>query len=123
MNDDAPDVPAHLTVFFDAECGLCRRVADWLQRQPQYVPVYCVPAQAPNQVDCPLRAEDLLREITVVSAEGAIWRGTDAWITCLWALRNWRAWSLRLAGPRLRPWAERLFVVVAGLRAATVQRR
>jgi predicted DCC family thiol-disulfide oxidoreductase YuxK len=114
--------PRHLIVYFDNGCGICRRIAGWLARQPKFVPVYTVPAQDAGR-SCPLRAEDLLREITVMSAEGAIWRGTDAWITCLWALRRYRGWALRLARPALKPWAERLFGVVAGLRNASLRRR
>ena len=46
------------------------------------------------------------RQILVVADTGEVWRGADAWIMCLWALREFRAWSLRIAGPILRPFAK-----------------
>ena len=33
-----------LTVLYDAECGLCAFLRDWLVRQPQLVPLELVPA-------------------------------------------------------------------------------
>jgi hypothetical protein len=44
-------------------------------------------------------------ELVVVDDEGGVYEGTDAWIICLYALRDFREWSLRLAQPGLRPFA------------------
>ncbi len=111
------DSALELTVFFDGDCGLCRRVAGWLDRQPQYVPLHCVAAQRASDQGCPLSVEALLEQVTVTASDGAVYRGTNAWLVCLWALRRYRPWSLRLASDALRPWAERIFAVVAGLAA------
>ncbi len=108
-----------LRVYFDGDCGLCRRVAAWLDQQPKFVPVECVAAQAAPATGCPLTVADLLAQVTVVASDGAVYRGTNAWLVCLWALRDYRGWSLRLAQGALRPWAERLFAVVAGIAAWT----
>ncbi|HEX5052290.1 MAG TPA: DCC1-like thiol-disulfide oxidoreductase family protein [Planctomycetota bacterium] len=108
------DHDLELTVYFDGDCAFCRRVAAWLEGQPKYVPVHCVAAQAAGRGGCPLTLEALLAQVTVTASDGAIYRGTNAWLICLWALRRYRAWSLRLASARLRPWAERLFAVVTG---------
>ncbi len=43
------------------------------------------------------------REIVVMSDGGAVWQGAGAWVVCLWALRDWRAWAKRLASPVLLP--------------------
>lgn len=48
------------------------------------------------------------REILVVADDGAFYRGADAWIVCLWATRQFREWSFRLAAPALRPLAARI---------------
>ena len=40
----------------------------------------------------------------------------------VWALRRYRAWSLRLSRQALRPWAERLFAAVVGVAAWTRRR-
>ena len=111
-----------LTVWFDGDCGLCKRIAKWLDRQPKYVPVDCLPAQAADAEGCPLDAASLLDKVTVTASDGAVYRGTSAWITVLWALRNYRHWALRCAHDRWRPLAERLFAVVTGLARMTKAR-
>ena len=115
----APDANAlrfSLTVFFDADCGLCRRVVKWLDRQPKFVSLHCVAAQSESAgATCPLNSAELLDQLTVTASDGAIYRGTKAWIMCLWALRDYRGWSLRLSSEALWPWARRLFSVITGL--------
>jgi hypothetical protein len=44
-------------------------------------------------------------ELVAVDDEGGVYRGSDAWILCLWVLEDYREWSYRLAGPALRPFA------------------
>ena len=109
------DQDIELQVWFDGACPLCQRVARWLDRQDKFVPVHCMPAQTATDASCPLTVEALLEKVTVTASDGAIYRGTNAWLTCLWALRGYRAWSLRLSTPALRPWAERLFGVITGI--------
>jgi predicted DCC family thiol-disulfide oxidoreductase YuxK len=111
-----------LTVWFDGDCPLCRRVAQWLDGQPKFVPVRCIPAQAGASHGCPLDAAALLAQVTVTASDGAIYRGTNAWITVLWALRGYRRWALRFATPRWRPLAERLFAGITGVAAWTKRR-
>lgn len=117
MNRD--DQQISLRVFFDGDCGLCRRVAAWLDAQPKFVSLQCVAAQSAAATGCPLTVQALLAQVTVIASDGAVYRGTNAWLVCLWALRAYRGWSLRLADGVLRPWAERLFAVVAGIAART----
>ena len=109
------DQDIELCVWFDGDCPVCQRVASWLNGQDKYVPLHCVPAQNAAGAGCPLTVEALLDKVTVTASDGAIYRGTNAWLICLWALRGYRGWSLRMAGPGLRPWAERLFGIIAGL--------
>lgn len=111
-----------LKVYVDGSCPLCQRIARWLDRQPKYVPLQCVPAQAAVLQGCPLSLEALLAQVTVVASDGAVYRGTNAWLMCLWALRRYRAWSLRLSRQALRPWAEPLFAAVVGVAAWTRRR-
>jgi predicted DCC family thiol-disulfide oxidoreductase YuxK len=93
-----------LTVFYDARCGLCCALRDWIARQPQIVPVHCRPALTP--------AEEL-----VVSADsGEVWRGDDAWLMVLWALSGYRHWAYRLASPLLRPAARHAFAQISRYR-------
>ena len=89
-----------LTVLYDQDCGICQRARAWLELQPKYVPLEFVPAVEAAGRFPSLETESLLGELTVVSDRGAVWRGAKAWVTVLWALREYRGWSLRLARPR-----------------------
>ena len=40
-----------------------------------------------------------------MSDEGDVYRGSHAWIVCLWALKDYREWSFRFAQPALLPLA------------------
>ena len=111
-----------LTVYFDGECSFCCRVAKWLDAQPKLVPVQCVPAQSGPARGCSLSLAEMLEKVTVTASDGALYRGTNAWIIVLWALRRYRRWSLRFATPRWRPAAERLFATIAGFASLTRRR-
>lgn len=105
----------HLFVVYDPACGLCSRIKDWLLRQPAYLPLYFVPSGSPE-------AQRLLPslppgELAVVSDAGDTWFGDSAWILCLWALREYRGWALRLARPGLLPLAQQAFAVLSRNRA------
>ncbi|MFN0125346.1 MAG: thiol-disulfide oxidoreductase DCC family protein [Verrucomicrobiales bacterium] len=98
-----------LTIFYDARCGLCSRFRRWMLDQEAFVHLEFLPYdsdQARNR--CPdlpsLRAD---QEIVVMSDDGSLWQGAGAWVMCLWALREYREWSLRLASPGLQPIARR----------------
>ena len=107
-----PSVPQRLTVLFDPECALCRRARAWMLGQAAYVELEFVPATSSTARarygDLPWLGEELL----VVSNDGQVWVGPAAFITCLWALVAWRAWSYRLAGS-LSGVAERFFLAVS----------
>lgn len=115
--------PLSLTVWFDGDCGFCTRVAAWLRRQPQFVPVHCVQAQEAASAGCPFDLSTLLAKITVMASDGAVYRGSNAWIVVLWALRRYRRWALRFAQPRWRPFAEKLFATITGFAAWTKHHR
>lgn len=112
-----------LTVWFDGDCPLCARVARWIDAQPKLLPVACVPAQAAPGRGCPLGLDALLADVTVTCSDGAVYRGSNAWIIVLWALRRYRAWALHFAKPRWRPLANALFATVSGVAKWTKRRR
>ncbi|MFD8262087.1 thiol-disulfide oxidoreductase DCC family protein [Streptomyces griseoluteus] len=90
-----------LTVLYDAECGLCTHLRDWLLRQSQLVPLELVPAGSAEArsrfpgVD-PART---LEEVTVIGDSGQVYRGAAAWVVVLWALREHRPLAHRLSTP------------------------
>lgn len=56
------------------------------------------------------------REIVVMSDEGDIWQGPEAWVVSLWVLRKWRRWTERMASPVLLPLASRIFHLISARR-------
>jgi predicted DCC family thiol-disulfide oxidoreductase YuxK len=104
-----------LTVLYDPQCGLCRRAQGWLMSKPKYVELAFVPASSDEaqsrypQLDHSLTLTDL----TVISDEGAVYSGPKAWLMCLWALREYRDWAIRLSSPELLPTAKRVISTVS----------
>ena len=107
-----------LTVFFDADCGLCWRARHWLAKQTKYLPLDFVSVQSSRREELlpGVDTKDMLRELTVLRSNGALYRGAKAWIVCLWALRKYRSWSLRLANPALYPLAKRAISIASSKR-------
>lgn len=104
-----------LYVLYDAECAMCRRCRVWLGRQPAFVPLIFVPLQSP-ELACRFPGIEGLNpsaQLLVVSDDGDVWRGERAWVTVLWALREFREWSQRLANPLLLPFARRACELVS----------
>lgn len=93
-----------LTVYYDARCGLCCALRDWLADQPTLVRLECLPATDPGA------------ELTVIADTGAIWEGDTAWVVVLWALRDYRQWSKRLASPSMLPLARAMYVKLSQYR-------
>jgi predicted DCC family thiol-disulfide oxidoreductase YuxK len=104
-----------LYVLYDAECALCRRCRDWLARQPRWIELEFVALQSPDLARR-FKGIEALRpgeQLLVVSDTGAVYRGSHAWIMCLYALPAYRAWAQRLATPALQPWARRVCELVS----------
>jgi hypothetical protein len=93
-----------LTVFYDARCGLCCAVRDWIAGQRQLVPVECRPKR------------DDMEELVVVADSGEMWAGDAAWLMVLWGLAEYRDWSYRLASPVLLPAARTFFAQLSKYR-------
>ena len=98
-----------LHVLYDAKCAMCRSCKHWLEAQPSFVRLDFIALQNP-EVPARFPGIEALRpdeRMVVISDTGDIWQGVDAWILCLWALREYREWSQRLAHPLLKPFARR----------------
>ena len=103
-----------LTVLYDSSCGFCSACRNWLSAQPQLVSLEFIPA---NHAEAARRYPTLAaaepEELVVVSDEGGVYRGSHAWIICLWALAEYREWSFRLASPALLPLARDAYAWVS----------
>ena len=104
-----------LYVLYDGQCALCRRCRRWLGRQPAFVELRFLPLQF-EEVACRFPGIERFHpqeQLLVISDDGAVYQGSYAWIMCLWALRDFREWSQRLASPALLPWARRVCELVS----------
>ena len=87
----------------------------WLERQPSLVELAYLPLQS-SEVGRRFPGIEMFHpeeHLVVVSDSGELWRGESAWITILWALREYREWAARLAHPSLRPFARRACALVS----------
>jgi predicted DCC family thiol-disulfide oxidoreductase YuxK len=93
-----------LFVFYDGECGLCGKARNRLAGMAQQVPLVFIPYQDPEvgRLFPALARLDPDGQIVAMSDTGEIYQGDGAWITILWALRDYRSWALRLARPAWR---------------------
>src|SRR5882757_5371360 len=107
-----------LHVLYDGECALCRRSCLWMERQAALVELRFISFQSPDiLLRFPLLGNlDLGAELVAVSDRGDIYRGSQAWIMCLHALREYREWARRLSQPALLPLARRLCKLISGNR-------
>ena len=104
-----------LTVLYDPHCGLCRRVHEWLEEQPKLVPLLLIPVKSDEALSRfpMLDHEPTLKDLTVISDEGAVYFGPKAWLMVLWALCRYREWSYRLASPELLPTTRRVVSLIS----------
>ena len=100
-----------LYVRYDSRCGLCTGVRDWLRIQPAYVDLKLVDSESEEAKRLFPGLPD--GDLIVRSDDGQVWLGDNAFIMCLWALREYRRWSQRLATPILRPMARQAWEAVS----------
>jgi predicted DCC family thiol-disulfide oxidoreductase YuxK len=98
-----------LTVLYDGDCPICNRARAWLEREPKYVPLELLDARGPEAARRYQGITAKGTELVVVADDGRVWIGPGAFLMCLWALREWREWSLRLGSPLLAPAARAAF--------------
>jgi len=105
-----------LTILYDAACGFCISCRHWLEEQPKLIDLDFVAAHSAEAARRFPELEPAGEELVVVSDEGGVYRGTRAFIMCLYALEEYREWSLRLSRPDLLPLAGRAFALVSRTR-------
>ncbi len=101
--------PTSIIVVFDDRCAFCQRCCQWLAGQAQLVPIEFAAASNPLVAEWLGDDVPVGDELVVVGDNGHLWVGPDAFVTCLWALRDHRrlARSLQLRG--LRSMAKHMF--------------
>ncbi|MFD0893579.1 DUF393 domain-containing protein [Luteolibacter ambystomatis] len=115
-----------LTIFFDARCGLCNRFRRWLMTRPARVSIRFIPYDSEEALRLFPRIREVRadQDVVVLADDGRWWQGTGAWLTCLWATRDYSAWSYRLAAPALQPWVIKVINLISEnrLRLSTLLR-
>jgi predicted DCC family thiol-disulfide oxidoreductase YuxK len=105
-----------MTIVYDAACGLCTRLKDWIGEQ---APLVRLEFAVSGSTEVRSRFPRLpVGELAVVADTGEVWVGNRAWIVCLWALRDYRDLAVRLTSPLLLIMAREAFAVVSKNRAA-----
>lgn len=107
-----------LFILFDASCNFCRACKTWLQSQRQTIPLLFIEAgSAEAEALFPLLDHAKTKsELTVISDTGAMYHDAKAWLICLWALEDYRAWARTLASPQLMPTAKRFITMISSNR-------
>ena len=114
----------NLTVLYDSSCGFCLSCRNWMEHQPAYVSLRFVAARSAlaARLFPELTQEAGREELVVVTDTGDVYREASAWIMCLWALREYRTWALRLSAPALLPFARQAFELLSRNRKAISRR-
>jgi len=100
-----------ITIVYDAGCGLCTRLKEWIGQQRSLVSLHFIAA---GSAEARTRFPGLpAGELAVVADTGEVWLGNRAWIVCLWALRDYRDFAARLTSPLLLLMAREAFTVVS----------
>lgn len=107
-----------LIVLYDANCQFCRRCRSWIEAQPAFLELKFIPARSPEaHHQLPgIEKYESSNELIMVSEDGAVYQGPAAFIMCLYALVDFREWSLRLSSPLLLPFARQMFEIVSNNR-------
>ena len=105
----------YLTVFYDGKCDFCCACRQWLSLQPKFLDLRFIAFQSDEaKVIMPTLATfQPDRQLVVLSDQGGVYVGDEAWIMCLYALVDFREWAQRLSSPALRPLAKRLCKLVS----------
>ncbi len=112
-----------LYVLYDPDCAFCVRCREWLAAEPTFLELKFLPQRS---AEAAVRFPGIEQfqtggELTVVSDEGAVYQGLNAYIMCLHALQEYRELAARLAQPVLVPFARKAFELVANHRQVISQ--
>ena len=104
-----------LNILYDPTCGLCCRVREWLMQQARLVELVFIPCKsAEARQRFPQLNHDLTdQDLTIITDRGAVYSGPKAWLMVLWALKQYRPWSYRLASPELLPTTKRVVSLIS----------
>jgi len=88
-----------MTVLYDPDCPVCRASKRWMLLHRPLIDVrfVAVNSRLAHQRFPQLDLAACVREITVVTDTGHVYRGEAAFVMCLWSLRRTRSLALQMA--------------------------
>ncbi|MDX2225796.1 MAG: DCC1-like thiol-disulfide oxidoreductase family protein [Verrucomicrobiae bacterium] len=98
-------------ILYDGECGFCRTCRDWILLQPRFFEIEMLDRRDP---DTKARFGDYTvppytDRMVVINNEDGVYYAEDAYIMILFALKNYRAWSVRISRQGVKPLARQFF--------------
>jgi predicted DCC family thiol-disulfide oxidoreductase YuxK len=108
----------NIFVLYDTDCAFCVQCGKWIASQRQTVPITFIAAGSPEaqRIFPYIDHERTKIDLTVVSDVGGVYHDAKAWLMCLWALTEYRAWAVRLATPELMPSAKNIISTISNNR-------
>ncbi len=107
-------------VLFDSSCAFCCQCVKWLGQQDQTLKMWCLPRGSRQALDAFGAAvnfgQGAAADLVVIDSDGGVYRGSDAFIMCLWAVDRYSDRAARFASPALKPYARSMFNLVSSKR-------
>ncbi len=115
MNAHADRPPWGMTVFYDGNCRICRRMASWLREADTYFPVSLIDLHDPEASRSYPEIREELSDVrfVVLTDDGRMYLDTKAKLMVLYATTRYRELSYDLASPLLYSLTDTVFSSVA----------
>ena len=102
-----------LEVWIDGDCEICRLSRDWHARRDRSRRLVFRELAHPGEAEPPGSKDEMLREIHVRRADGAVLTGFDAAVAVLAALPRWRWAAAILRRPPCSWLGPRVYAFIA----------
>ena len=98
--------PSHVKFIgghYDGRCGMCCGFHEWINRQKRAFKIQFIPYQSPlaEKLFPGIGTLDPAREMVVRSDQGAVLRGGETWVWCLYGCAHYRFLFRRISKPPL----------------------
>lgn len=115
---EIPENINYIEVYYDGECGICRKFAGWLVEQKRAFEVRLMAYQSEqaHEVFPEIDAYDPAKEMIVRTDIGEIYRGAEGWVMCLYSCEEHQAKARKMCSPLLLPMAAKVGQVMAANR-------
>ena len=104
-----------LYLLYDAHCGLCCQLKQWLMKQKLAIPLCLVSwdSDQARRMFPTIVTSRSASELTVISNAGEVWRNEKAWLMVFHALVRYQTIARKLATPALLPFARQALLTLS----------